>query len=707
MPLSFADHLKNVNLDYIYMYKDVVKILQSQIAYLQQQAKNPFRCKSVYACEPAIVDIQKQNNIAEILREEKNEHNGVRAVLVPCHVGGMHWVGILLEFDAQNKIVRSNYLDSLLIEGEEPNEEIQKQIAYVYPDCKLNIQSAWTNDDYNSCAVYTVENLIRDAQTKPPQAVRQNDHIRASHMQSLEAHDLDYYKEFVVRQKSKSSLLMSDSKAATVVPDNVATMFTTLIDLNRELDALFVSKYANQAIPTSELFQVVCDSNNQLRLRLREGFISKKIVRFLPREFSNDKLGFAKDYAVSGGILVIGGGASYATGLGAAEAFEIWQATRTIGGAARGMAAFANPWVLVPTLALTAGSAASTYESREFARQIDRAITLAETNDKKFLKEAEDILLSELAEGKDGNKSIVRRGVRWFSTPADQFQYARLVLAQIARQRSLKGANPYKLFDEVEKNSKNAFIKGLSIMGQINMLAAESVWSFSTNGRVMPIDERMQLLNKKVHSLNTEHKDVIKHYFKIVLQVYSAMFALVQNRDCVNSEAKFVEVKPFLDKLLNFQDLHCLRYMGEDGVYAEVAFRFLQAMCHVIHQQHYKISLGEDSNDYKMQSRLAQEKMQACVALLQTYKLDVNGASLMHTSQGRIVNLIQKFIRGYMEDCLTQQQQKGITPQWYMQISRLSPQQIEKVADNTLVQQTVTDAQRSAKKESLRAKYGE
>ncbi len=99
--------------------------------------------------------------------------------------------------------------------------------------------------------------------------------------------------------------------------------------------------------------------------------------------------------------------------------------------------------------------------------------------------------------------------------------------------------------------------------------------------------------------------------------------------------------------------------------------------------------------------------MQTCVALLQAYKLDINDASLMHTSQGRIVNIIQKFIRGYMEDCFTQQQQKSITPQWYMQTLRLNPQQLEKVADNTFAQQTVTEAQRNAKKESLRAKYGE
>ena len=71
MPLSFADHLKNVNLDYIYTYKDIVKILQSQIVSLQQQAKSPFRSKNVYACEPAIADIQKHNNIAEILSAEK------------------------------------------------------------------------------------------------------------------------------------------------------------------------------------------------------------------------------------------------------------------------------------------------------------------------------------------------------------------------------------------------------------------------------------------------------------------------------------------------------------------------------------------------------------------------------------------------------------------------------------------------------------
>ena len=87
----------------------------------------------------AAVDDIIDGQLEQRLQQEKQSNNGARAVLIPCNLGMFHWVGILLEFQADGQISRAEYIDSLGTEdvSTEVSLRLQRQITSIYPSCVI------------------------------------------------------------------------------------------------------------------------------------------------------------------------------------------------------------------------------------------------------------------------------------------------------------------------------------------------------------------------------------------------------------------------------------------------------------------------------------------------------------------------------------------------------------------------------------------
>ena len=134
---------------------EVHAALLAQLEKLRQQSPESFS-KPIYVL--AAVDDSVEGQLKQWLRQESNDHAGTRIILIPYHFGNSYWVGILIEFEAANRIKRAEYIDPTKLSNVVP-DILQKQFSEVYADGVLQTRNLRKQDDRRNSAVLMIENL--------------------------------------------------------------------------------------------------------------------------------------------------------------------------------------------------------------------------------------------------------------------------------------------------------------------------------------------------------------------------------------------------------------------------------------------------------------------------------------------------------------------------------------------------------------------
>ncbi len=498
----------------------------------------------------------------------------------------------------------------------------------------------------------------------------------------------------------------------TPVSTGLDNLFKSLIILRKQLNPLFsneVSQFdATDLRELEEFYHTVSDRNGVLSLQLKNSPQMQSTVKFLgTKGLLDDKMGALKSYvpgvAIGGGSgLAVAGLCIEATVVEASAAACITEGV--VEGALMGARVF-NPWFIVPSVVFMGTGWLSSYMARQLSFAIIHALGLYDrakkSNDIKLI-EAEKILKAELGEGVDGRYGF-SRFIRYPSTSHDQFEFINLLLAQIHLKKELGGC--YEEFQRVIDSkyaSKN--IKGMALVGQLDMLSPTSSWTFYKKGTVglhkeaMPVAERMQLFYPKAEELNRSHKELVEFYFNRIWNAYNSMLDVVENGVCLRSPEEFLEQQLAINKMINFQGVHVLRYMGENGKLAEVLLNFIQAVSHVMHDVHNK-HMEQQPNTKKValsnrdESELAKKQFEICISLIDAY--NSHKSTNKYGTEQDIFRIIRRYIEQYCNSCTTnsnvseEELQRIKPPVLYTAASlnvsqRLSQTEAEEVADNSL-----------------------
>ena len=436
----------------------------------------------------------------------------------------------------------------------------------------------------------------------------------------------------------------SNADALTPVSQGLDNLFKSLIILKQQLNPLFnneVSQFdAAQLQELEDFYDTVSDSNGVLSLQLKNSPQMQSTVNFLgTKVWHEDKIGVLKSYAP--GVAIGGGSGLAVAGLCMETTVEASAAACVTDGVIMGARVF-NPWFIVPSVVFMSTGWFSSYMTRKLSFAIIRALELYDeakkSNDVKLI-EAEKILKAELGEGADGRYKL-SRFMRYPSTSYDQFEFMNLLLAQIHLKKELGGC--YEEFQQIiDSKYASKTIKGMALVGQLDMLSPTSKWTFYKKGTVglhkesMSVAERMKLFEPKATELNSSYKELVELYFNRIWAAYNNMLDAVANGVCLRSPEEFLEQQLLINKMINFQGVNVLRYMGTNGELAEILLNFIQAVSHVMHDVHNKyveqqtntknVALGN-----KNESELAKQQFAVCIDLINKYnsKSSVNPHSL-------------------------------------------------------------------------------
>ena len=153
--------------EYLYDEDDTFKILKS---HLSEKLKKDPKFKEVNVL-PVVrsLDEHGHKSLGYVLNSEKNQYSGTRTILIPCNLNSAQWVGILIEFSADNKITRALYLDPLkkaLGAENTIDAKITSQYKSIYPETEfiqLTAHRCVTSKSIQDSGTLTVYNLIQYA----------------------------------------------------------------------------------------------------------------------------------------------------------------------------------------------------------------------------------------------------------------------------------------------------------------------------------------------------------------------------------------------------------------------------------------------------------------------------------------------------------------------------------------------------------------
>lgn len=680
--MRIEEHLKDVNLDYTYKDEDITQIILCRTKFLLLNNNQAFR-KKIITAKP--LHTTADGKLKQFLINEIKRTNEDRIILLPCYVED-DWIGLMIEIAKDNEDIQIDYLDSMLI-GDAIFETIETQIYSALPKCKLQAKKCWSRSEDKEAIVYMIENLLAAAMTTPSKKVDVNI-MRAYHLQSLQMFNPIYYETFKSNQfKNTPIIINSDLDETMPVEKATEELVNTVGELNSCIDELFlINNTISQAFPekSKKLYQAVCSENGKLGLFAKD--IAKERTLVKSRSafgITEDVTGFLVDYAATEVSLA---------GVAISTAFRI--------------ALITNPWAMAAAAIFTLGSAVSAQEARSFAKKIQQAAELVGTNDENKLIEAKNILCAEVGEA--DNKSPFMKWLRSCSTPKDQVDFARLLLAHIHHQLGEEIDKQYALFQEIYESSTNEYIKCMCIVAQMTILSPNAAWIGETNnGLKREANKDMLQLNEKAKELNAQ-TDFVQQYFVKVLTIYKDVVDIVKNKQYVKSDANFAEIRIIIDKLQEFQDLNCLRYMkhhNQDcyGQIAELTMTFAQAVVNIIYELHYR-AIDSLTNPtavkYYDYYRAATMKFKECEALIydiknphadgkiNELKKKSSRANNKNSTESKIIDYIETYIAKYYEqhNIISNNRdaanEKLIANQFYCVKKQLNTQEVEQVIQN-------------------------
>ncbi|MBY0544258.1 MAG: hypothetical protein K2Q14_01780, partial [Gammaproteobacteria bacterium] len=199
-----AESNPQVNCKYQYEVEAMSKFLQLKILEIADHALR----EEIKVLTPTTIS----NNASEELYDNvKSALTSKKTILlIPCHVHGGHWTGLLLRTDKES-ITQAHYYDSscdVVIP-----KLLENQITSLSPNVKLEIKESLKQSDGSSCGAYVVENLFYAAQsTEPLKDLDKGITIRLEHLALLKKDDLDYYLTFYYHQINNISTVPSQEE---------------------------------------------------------------------------------------------------------------------------------------------------------------------------------------------------------------------------------------------------------------------------------------------------------------------------------------------------------------------------------------------------------------------------------------------------------------------------------------------------------------
>ena len=108
------------------------------------------------------VDLSIDGTWEQRLREVEQNHEGKRVLLIPCHVVGLHWIGIVLKFNDTGELRYAECVDALRQSGFNLSE-LQEQFVDIFPRILLQSRKLQDSEDVEKSAELTVDNLLQAA----------------------------------------------------------------------------------------------------------------------------------------------------------------------------------------------------------------------------------------------------------------------------------------------------------------------------------------------------------------------------------------------------------------------------------------------------------------------------------------------------------------------------------------------------------------
>lgn len=192
----------DVNVNYEYEDNDVQAILAARLRQIQDMLPNK-KFQTPIRLLGAVDDIFGEQLIKYITADQRLSGSGARTVLIPCNLGNFHWVGILIEFDAHNRILRAQYTDSMAEGANRSMHTFEMQLQKLYPGLRLEYKNLFRQHDSTSCGVYAIENLLLLLQKQPVPANNPSAMVlRTQHLNTLKTYNVEFFNMFNPRQKS-------------------------------------------------------------------------------------------------------------------------------------------------------------------------------------------------------------------------------------------------------------------------------------------------------------------------------------------------------------------------------------------------------------------------------------------------------------------------------------------------------------------------
>ncbi len=268
------------NTVYQYEDNDIQAILSVRLQQLRIQ--NPQRFNTPVEILAAVDNISG-SQLENRLRQEANSHQGTRTLLIPCNLGNAHWVGMLLELNAEGQISRAECIDSLKTTSTIP-ETFQIQLKKVYPEAHFEPRLLLEQDDYNSCGAYTIENLLMS--TFNIKSVEETETIRRLHLEALRQYNEAFYHDFNDRQRNNRPTTATLHEQLVYV-DKLKNIWFSKQELNRIL-AIKQSLSFLPPEPQTVLLQAFQHNSaynddhalhlNKIRTALREAQLEQKAL---------------------------------------------------------------------------------------------------------------------------------------------------------------------------------------------------------------------------------------------------------------------------------------------------------------------------------------------------------------------------------------------------------------------------------------------
>ncbi|CAF4906712.1 unnamed protein product [Rotaria sp. Silwood1] len=139
-----------------FQFNNIYRLLITKLETKRQQSPESFS-KSIYIL-PAIND-DMEHQLEQELEQERKEHMGQRIILIPYCLAESYWIGILIEFEANEQILRAEYIDPVIGSDIIP-DSLKNQITKVYPFAVLRSRDLSKHNERKFSETLTVENLL-------------------------------------------------------------------------------------------------------------------------------------------------------------------------------------------------------------------------------------------------------------------------------------------------------------------------------------------------------------------------------------------------------------------------------------------------------------------------------------------------------------------------------------------------------------------